>query len=343
MGIIYCITNNINGKVYIGKTINTFAERYPNGKWWHYTTNKHLKRAVKEYGKDSFNVKEIFNTEDSDVLSKKELEFIETYDATNRERGYNVVDSEIDYVKISDFKKSKPEEQKAIEYSVKSQAQKEAWAMKTREEMGEINKQRSLTLLSKSREIDFTSRVNKRQSRTGEEKELSEVKRILDRYGPSWQPGTRSVWFNHMDRFRELAATFGVIMNIKPTIYIVAGQCGVGKSWVCSQLTDQYFYVSSDKHKRDAYDIISTADRPVLFDPTVRSKTHASSLRNLGYNVIYVVIWEDVDTVKYRLMARGSKRLKNVEKMNEKYRKYSKAANFTGTSAECLEYLRLLH
>lgn len=52
--IVYCIENTKNGMRYIGKTINTFNERYPGGKWWKYTQNKLLLKDYETYGLDAF-------------------------------------------------------------------------------------------------------------------------------------------------------------------------------------------------------------------------------------------------------------------------------------------------
>ena len=59
MGYIYVITNKINGKQYVGKTINTIEERF---KQHLRDSNKvtleqrPLYKAIKKYGKENFSV-----------------------------------------------------------------------------------------------------------------------------------------------------------------------------------------------------------------------------------------------------------------------------------------------
>ena len=56
--IIYKITNNINGKIYIGQTTQSLANR-----WSQHTKEIskcfRMKAAIKKYGKESFSIEEI--------------------------------------------------------------------------------------------------------------------------------------------------------------------------------------------------------------------------------------------------------------------------------------------
>ncbi len=84
---IYKTTNLTNGKFYIGKStreINESAEYYGSGKI--------LKLAIEKYGKDNF-TKEIIDIADTlDELNTKEINWINTLDAKNRTKAYNIAD-----------------------------------------------------------------------------------------------------------------------------------------------------------------------------------------------------------------------------------------------------------
>jgi len=54
--IVYTIQNTQNRKVYIGKTKNTFCERYPTGAWWNKTVNEDLIHDLRKFGYANFNV-----------------------------------------------------------------------------------------------------------------------------------------------------------------------------------------------------------------------------------------------------------------------------------------------
>lgn len=74
-----------NGKVYIGMTKNSIQNRKNCG----YQHNKEMKNAIKEYGWKQIEVSILAeNLSESDAC-KKEMLFIQEYEATNPEKGYN--------------------------------------------------------------------------------------------------------------------------------------------------------------------------------------------------------------------------------------------------------------
>ena len=100
-GIIYKITNTVNGKVYIGQTTNKrgFKGRYDrNGSGVervynynrYYKNNMHLLNSIEKYGLESFEVDEEFKI----CYSKEELDYFEKYyislyNSTDSRFGYN--------------------------------------------------------------------------------------------------------------------------------------------------------------------------------------------------------------------------------------------------------------
>lgn len=90
--LIYKITNEINGKCYIGQTVNSFDRRYDGGKWWLYTSNIHLKRAVKKYGLENFSLSIVEeNILSESTLDQKEIYYIKKYNSLYP-YGYNFLE-----------------------------------------------------------------------------------------------------------------------------------------------------------------------------------------------------------------------------------------------------------
>ena len=90
MPYIYKITNKINNKVYIGKTLQTIADR------WKIHCYDYLKRdeekrplysAIKKYGIQSFIIEEIEEITDINLINEREQYWIEYYDSFKN--GYN--------------------------------------------------------------------------------------------------------------------------------------------------------------------------------------------------------------------------------------------------------------
>ena len=90
--LIYRILNKVNGKSYIGQTVNSFDRRYDGGKWWVYTGNISLQRASVKYGVENFEViilEDEIKTEE--VLNEREIFWINYYN-TIKPNGYNFIE-----------------------------------------------------------------------------------------------------------------------------------------------------------------------------------------------------------------------------------------------------------
>lgn len=99
-GIIYKITNLVNGKIYIGKTKEYRGEiKFGiEGRFKHHkasalkddkTGSPLLKNAMKKYGVDNFKIEKLLNCSLEEV-DEKEIEMIKQHDSTNRNIGYNI-------------------------------------------------------------------------------------------------------------------------------------------------------------------------------------------------------------------------------------------------------------
>lgn len=100
MSIIYKITNNENGKIYIGKTKTHYGNK-PNGIKGR--MRDHIKKALRgdtdgcpalynaicKYGKEKFTIEEILQCEMEDV-DTNEIEQIEIHNSTDKNIGYNI-------------------------------------------------------------------------------------------------------------------------------------------------------------------------------------------------------------------------------------------------------------
>ena len=81
--IIYLTTNNLNGKIYVGKYCGKNKNYLGSGKY--------IKQAIKKYGKENFS-KIILEDgiTNHDYLCEREVYWIKFYDATNPKIGYNL-------------------------------------------------------------------------------------------------------------------------------------------------------------------------------------------------------------------------------------------------------------
>ena len=99
-GFIYKITNKINGKSYIGQTIQNVKERF----YQHCATkcsqailNMVIHKAINKYGKSNFTI-EVIEEVESTNLNDREKYWIRYYDSYNN--GYNSTEGGQDRIKL---------------------------------------------------------------------------------------------------------------------------------------------------------------------------------------------------------------------------------------------------
>lgn len=106
MGVIYKITNKINNKIYIGKTIVSEPVRWQQHIWHAYNNPENdcikLCNAIKKYGKENFQRDIIEECSDDKLLKEREIYWIKYFNSTNDNIGYNISNGGDGYYKYSD-------------------------------------------------------------------------------------------------------------------------------------------------------------------------------------------------------------------------------------------------
>ena len=87
-GLIYKITNTINGKIYIGQTIRSLDDRIDDYKRGY--GNGHLNNSINKYGFTNFTFEVIDTATSIDELNEKEIDYISKYNSTDKAIGYNI-------------------------------------------------------------------------------------------------------------------------------------------------------------------------------------------------------------------------------------------------------------
>ena len=89
--IIYKITNLLNGKIYIGKTIQPIHKRFSKHKVFRPGYISYITRAINKYGEENFKIEAIYNAEAWENLFELEKYFIENMNSKHP-NGYNMTD-----------------------------------------------------------------------------------------------------------------------------------------------------------------------------------------------------------------------------------------------------------
>ena len=86
---VYCHTNKINGKRYIGITQNKPNRRWQNG-YGYKDRNSHFYNAIKKYGWENFEHIILEENLTRKEASEKEKYYIKLYNTNNENYGYNI-------------------------------------------------------------------------------------------------------------------------------------------------------------------------------------------------------------------------------------------------------------
>jgi group I intron endonuclease len=90
MGIIYCATNKINGKIYIGETIQCLKKRMAQHKSAGLCNSEYyFHRAIKKYGWDNFYFIVLEYLDNTEIFEKENMWIIAS-NANNPNIGYNM-------------------------------------------------------------------------------------------------------------------------------------------------------------------------------------------------------------------------------------------------------------
>ena len=94
-GEIYIIKNFVNGKYYIGQTVQSSQERFSQHIRDAYTKNRReydycLSRGIRKYGKEAFDFSILADHVPIDDLDLIEEHYIDMYNTTDPQVGYNM-------------------------------------------------------------------------------------------------------------------------------------------------------------------------------------------------------------------------------------------------------------
>ena len=103
MGIIYCLTNSINSKKYVGQTVRTLAERLEDHSKESKRPKYKLHFAIQKYGIKNFQI-EVLECCSNEELNDREEYWVQKLNSFKK--GYNSTSGGRHY-QISDFSKKK--------------------------------------------------------------------------------------------------------------------------------------------------------------------------------------------------------------------------------------------
>jgi Zn ribbon nucleic-acid-binding protein len=147
---------------------------------------------------------------------------------------------------------------------------------------------------------------------------------------------------NTKDQFDQWITSTNNPDFVKPTIFMVIGCSGSGKSWVCNQLKDDFQYISYDGSRKRNHipGLMEHSSKPKLYDPPIKVSTFFKR-HSHRFNIRCVAILETDDVVKERIKIRGGIWTNSISKRNAvMVKRAAKYGEFSGTSQEVLDYLK---
>lgn len=90
--VIYCVTNTINGKVYIGKTEKSAEDRWKKhvASAFNDHSQFYVHKAIRKYGVEAFRIEILANAASLEELDQLEIRFIAERHSNDPKFGYNM-------------------------------------------------------------------------------------------------------------------------------------------------------------------------------------------------------------------------------------------------------------
>lgn len=88
--VIYKFTNLVNNKIYIGQTRKRFRDRLSDHIWQMNNKPCYFHKALQKYGLSNFDIEILEHCENILDLNNLEIYWIDYYNSTNRDLGYNL-------------------------------------------------------------------------------------------------------------------------------------------------------------------------------------------------------------------------------------------------------------
>lgn len=147
----------------------------------------------------------------------------------------------------------------------------------------------------------------------------------------------------HYTNFQPMWATNNCAKgDTLPTVYVLTGCFGSGKSWVANQLEAQFHVYDYDKKKYKDSDFTNPIDftKPILYVLPIKVSTF---IKRMGdrLNIKLITIIEEREVIMKRLQGRSSKLIndKTIHSRIKRMDSFSKKSIFSGTSNQVLHFL----
>jgi hypothetical protein len=129
----------------------------------------------------------------------------------------------------------------------------------------------------------------------------------------------------------------------KQDLYLITGVSGSGKTHICQQLQDKFYYVSYDRipRWRHIYELLMGNNQQLLFDISIGVSTFIKRYRHL-FNIHLIIINEPESVIIQRLRKRNGNITDKLTKRIQRMQILAKNAEFTGTSLEVFNYLKFI-
>lgn len=123
-------------------------------------------------------------------------------------------------------------------------------------------------------------------------------------------------------------------------VLVIAGASGSGKSWICKQLVDKFYYCEHDRVDKNNLRsfLYNLEDTRIVYDPTVQVSSFIKRNSDI-FDIDLIVIQESEDVIKQRLESRGGKLTEHVKRRIVRMKNLAKNSVFTGTSSEVLSFI----